>query len=177
VLAECRVPQWLEPLQDGLLDHAVDRARNAEVARPAGRLGDFHPSNRLRLVAPLEQLPFDLRPARRENSRQLLDGDPVNTGCPLVAGPKRCFHVVRCTDLLHESVAHCRAFGAGHRPDHFSLSRGPVRGFTPLRHRQLELIWRLRCAHETPDLLALSFNPFRGPFRPSAGGPAYYAFC
>ena len=43
VLAECRVPQRLEPLQDGLLDHAVDRARNAEVARPTGRLGDFHP--------------------------------------------------------------------------------------------------------------------------------------
>ena len=79
---------------------------------------------RLRLVAPLEQLPFDLRPARRENSRQLLDGDPVNAGCPLVAGPDRCFHVIRCTDLLHESFAHCRAFGAGHRPDHFSLSRG-----------------------------------------------------
>src|SRR6516164_6160872 len=51
VLAECRVPQRLKPLQDRLLDHAIDHGWNAEVARSAGRLRDFDPTHRLRLVA------------------------------------------------------------------------------------------------------------------------------
>src|SRR5207247_441386 len=80
VLAECRVPLRLKPLQDRLLDHAIDHGWNAEVARPAGRLRDLYPTHRLRLVAPLEQLIFDLRPARFEDARQLFDGDPVNAG-------------------------------------------------------------------------------------------------
>src|SRR5690349_24735848 len=64
VLAECRVPLRLEPLQNRLLDHAVDYGWNAKVARPAGRLRDFHPTYRLRLIAPVASLIFDLRPAR-----------------------------------------------------------------------------------------------------------------
>ena len=52
VLAECRVPLRLKPLQDRLLDHAIDHGWNAEVARPAGRFRDLHPTDRLRLVAP-----------------------------------------------------------------------------------------------------------------------------
>src|SRR5215204_3602375 len=38
VLAERWVPQGLEPLQDRLLDHAINHGGDAEVARPAGRL-------------------------------------------------------------------------------------------------------------------------------------------
>src|SRR5947208_8460666 len=41
VLAECRVPPRLEPLQDRLLDHAIDHGWNAEVACPASRLRDL----------------------------------------------------------------------------------------------------------------------------------------
>src|SRR6266403_2224312 len=37
VLAECRVPLRLEPLQDRLLNHPIDHGWNAKVARPAGR--------------------------------------------------------------------------------------------------------------------------------------------
>jgi hypothetical protein len=42
-----------------------------------------------------------------------------------------------------------------------------ARGFTPAGYRQgqLELVWRSRFGHETPDLLALSFNPFSGTVR------------
>jgi hypothetical protein len=69
VLAECRVPLRLEPLQDRLLNHAIDHGWNAKVACPAGRLRDLHPTHRLRLVAPLEQLIFDLGPARFEEAR------------------------------------------------------------------------------------------------------------
>src|SRR5512135_1172425 len=136
---------------------------------PARRLRDFHPTHRLRLVAPLEELVFDLRPARRENARQLLDGDPVNAGrSPVAHHRTQCrFYVVRVTDRLHEMLCGCRAFGFGRRRGHFDLLRVPARGFTPARHRQgqLELVWRSRCGHETPDLIALSFNPFSGTVR------------
>jgi hypothetical protein len=75
-----RVPLRLELL----LDYAIDHGRNAEIARPAGRLRDFHPTHRLRLIAPLELLIFDLRPARLEDTRQLSNGDPVDAGRPLL---------------------------------------------------------------------------------------------
>src|SRR6266446_2674258 len=56
----------------------------------------------------------------------------------------------------------CRAFGFGRRRGRFDLLPVPARGFTPAgpRQGQLELVWRSRFGHETPDLLALSFNPF-----------------
>ena len=54
MLAECRVPQRLEPQQDRLLDHTINDGWNAEIARPAVRLRDLHPTHRLRLVAPLQ---------------------------------------------------------------------------------------------------------------------------
>ena len=72
-----------------------------------------------------------------------------------------------------------RAFGFGHRRDHFDLLRERARGFTPARHRQVQhqLDWRSRCGHETSELLALSFNPSSGPFGPSVAKAAYYALC
>src|SRR6266446_7724719 len=112
VLAEGRVPLRLEPLQDRLLDHAIDHGWNAEVARRAGRLRDLHPTYRLRLVAPLEPLFFDLRPARFEDTRQPFDGDPVDAGRPFVAHHRtQCrFYVVRVTDRLHQMRCGCRVF-------------------------------------------------------------------
>ena len=169
VLAECRVPQRLKPLQHRLLDHTVDHGWNAEVARPAGRLRDFHPTHRLRLVAPLEQLFFDLRPARFEDVRQSFDGDPVDAGRPFVAHHRtqRRFYVVRVTDRLHQMRCGCRVFGFGRRRDRFDLLHVPTRGFTSAGHRQVqfELVWRSRCGHETSDLLALSFTPLSGTVR------------
>src|SRR5205823_4448631 len=166
VLAECRVPPRLKPLQDRLLGHAIDHGGNAEIARPAGRLRDPHPTHRLRLVAPLEQLIFDLRPARFKDARQLLDGDTVHAGRAFIAHHcTQCrFYVVRITDRLHEMLCGCRAFGFGRRRDRFDLLHVPARGFTPVRHRQaqFELVWRSRFGHETPDLFALSFNPLSG---------------
>jgi hypothetical protein len=64
IAATRRVPQRLQPLEHRLLNHTVDHGWNAEVACPAGRLRDLHPTHRLRLVATLGQLIFDLRPAR-----------------------------------------------------------------------------------------------------------------
>jgi hypothetical protein len=61
----------------------------------------------------------------------------------------------------------------------FGLSHDPARGFAPTRRRQvqLKLGWRSLCGHETSELLALSFNPLRGPFGPSAAEMIYYALC
>jgi hypothetical protein len=181
VLAERRVPQRLKPLQHRLLNHAVDHGWNAEVACPAGRLRDLHPTHRLRLVATLEQLIFDPRPARFEEARKLSDGDAVDTGRSLVAHHRtqRRFYVVGITDCLHQICRGCRAFGFGRRRDHFDLSHDRARGFTPARYRQVqcELEWRSRCGHEMSELLALSFNPLRGPFGPSVAEATYYALC
>src|SRR4051812_21363684 len=174
-------PTAAEAAAGPLADHPIDHGWSAEVARPAGRLRDLHPTHRLRLVAPLEQLIFDLQPARFQDARELSDGDPVDTRCPLVTRHRtqRRFYVLRITDCLHQICRGCRAFGFGRRRDHFDLSRGRARGFTPARHRQVqrELEWRSRCNHETSKLLALSFNPFRGPFGPSVAETTYYALC
>src|SRR5204862_8106532 len=91
VLAECRVPRRLKSLHDRLLDHTIDHGWNAEVARPAGRLRDSHPTHRLRLVTHLEQLIFELRPARFKNAAQLLDCDTVDAGRALIA-----YHCTQC---------------------------------------------------------------------------------
>ena len=170
VLAECWVPQRLKLLQNSLLNHAINDSWNVEIAHPAAvRLRDFHPTYRLRLVAPLEQLFFDFTPARFEDARQLLDGDPINAGRSLVAHHRiqRRFYVVWVTDCLHEMLYGCRAFGFGRRRDNFDPSRVPMRGFTPIRHAQvqLKLGWRSRYGHETSNLLALSFNPLSGTVR------------
>src|SRR4051812_11246509 len=132
VLAECRVPLRLEPLQNRLLDHAIDYGWDAKVARSAGRLRDLHPTYRLRLIAPLEQLIFDLRPARFKDARQLVDGDTVDAGRALIA--HRCtqcrFYVVRITYRLHEVRCGCRVFEFGHRRDCFDLLPIQALGFT-----------------------------------------------
>ena len=106
VLAERRVPQRLKPLEHRLLDHAVDHGWNAEVACPAGRFRDLHPTHRLRLVAPLEQLFFDLRPARFQDARELSHGNPVDARSPFVAHHRtqRRFYVLRITDCLHRRL-------------------------------------------------------------------------
>src|SRR5262249_61354370 len=63
VLAECRVPLRLKPLQERLLDYAINYGWNAQLARPAVPLGDLHPKDRLRLGGPCGQLIFNLPPA------------------------------------------------------------------------------------------------------------------
>ena len=99
---------------------------------------------------------------------------PSTPGAPLLRTTARnaASMLSRVTDRLHQIRCGCRAFGFGRRRDHFDLLHGRARGFTPARHRQVqrELEWRSRCGHETSELLALSFNPLRGPFGPSADG-------
>src|SRR5262249_54509896 len=134
---------------------------------PAGRLRDSHPTHRLRLVAPLEQLVFDLRPARFKDARQLLDGDTVDAGRPLIAHHcTQCrFYIVRITDRLHEMLCGCRAFAFGRRRDCFDLLPIQARASPRPGIGKFSSSWYARCRHEMPDLLTLSFNPSSGTVR------------
>jgi hypothetical protein len=99
----------------------------------------------------------------------LSNGHPVDAWGTLVAHHRtqRRFYVIRVTDRLHQMLGRCRAFVFDRRRGHFDLSHGRARGFTPAGNRQVqrELGWRSLCGHETPELLALSFNPSSGTVR------------
>jgi len=179
------------PVKVAVLAQAAKIARIARAmvisgATTAGRLRDVHPTLRLRLVAPLEQLIFDLRPARFENARQLFDGDAVDAGRPLVAHhcTQRRVYVVRVTDRLHQMLCGCRAFGFGRRRGRFDLLPVQARGFTRPGICNASSSWYsgrdlvMRCPIYSP----FPSTPSRGPFGPSAarsskGLPAYYALC
>ena len=81
------------------------------TTHPVGRFRNLYPTYRLRLVAPLKQLFFDLRPARFKDARQLFDGEAVDAGRSLVAHHRIqcCFYVVWVTDRLHEMICGCQA--------------------------------------------------------------------
>jgi hypothetical protein len=73
-------------------------------------------------------------------------------------------------DRLDEPISACRAFNSEDRRRRFDISFAGARGFTSSLDEQVqfELDWRSRCGYETSGLLALSFNPLRGPFGPSS---------
>src|SRR4029453_1657832 len=132
----------------------------------AGGFGWPPPAPRRGVVAPPPQLVLDLGPACRQHLGQVGDGDAVDARGALVAhhGTQGSLYVVWGTDLLHEVGGRRRAFGAGCRRGHFDLLPAPARGFTGAGRRegQFPLVWRSRRGHETPVLLALSFNPHAG---------------
>jgi hypothetical protein len=160
-----RIPLRLKPLQDRLLDHAIDHGWNAEVARPAGWFRDSHPTHRLRRVAPLEQLFFDLRPARFEDARQPSDGDPVDAGAPLLRTTERnAASMLSGSQIASIRCAVDARLSGSAVAVTASTSCTSRHGVSP-RQGQLELVWRSRCSHERSDLLALSFNHLSGTVR------------
>ena len=94
---------------------------------------------------------------------------PSTPGRSLVAHHRtqRRFYVVRITDRLHQIACSRRAFGFGHRRDHFDLShvRREASPRPGIGKSSISWDWRSLCGHETPELLALSFNPFSGTVR------------
>src|SRR5207253_1713560 len=55
VLGERRVPSALQNLHHRLLDKPVQHRRDAQLAHPSVRLGDFYSPHRLRLISPAQQ--------------------------------------------------------------------------------------------------------------------------
>jgi hypothetical protein len=145
------------------------------------RLRDPHPTHRLRLVAPLEQLIFDLRPARFEDARQLFDGNAVDAACPLLRTTARNaasilsgsqIPSIRCSvDAgLSGSVVAVAAStscmsrrGASPRPGIGKANSSWYGGRIVVMSR--------------PIYSPFPSTPSRGPFGPSASTPAYYALC
>src|SRR4051794_2939768 len=84
VLRERRVPAALQDLQDRLLDQAIQHGRDAELAHPTVRLGQFDAPYRLRLVSPVEQLFPDGWPVLAQVVPGLVDGPAIDAGASLV---------------------------------------------------------------------------------------------
>jgi site-specific DNA recombinase len=103
VLGKRRVPAFLQNLQQGLLDQSVDDARHAELSDPAVRLGDFDPSDRLRLVGSFEQLRPNAWPMLTQVVPGVADGHPIDAGTALVLANAfpRSYEILSIAHLLH----------------------------------------------------------------------------
>jgi len=84
---------------------------------------------------------FDFTPAPLRDARQLLDGDPINAGRSLVAHHRiqRRFYVVG-SQIASMKCSMDAGFRVGLAGQFRSL-RVPMRGFTPIRHAQVQLNW------------------------------------
>ena len=103
VLAEGRIKDRLQHLQQRLLDQPIRHRRDAKLALASVRLRDRYPSHRLWPVRPLQQLLADRGPLGAQPLGRLVDVQSVDTRRALV-GP----HPLPC--LLHVlSGQNCRS--------------------------------------------------------------------
>ena len=86
VLAEGRIKNGLQHLQQRLLDQTIRHRRDAELALAALWLGNRHPSHRTGPVRPPQQLLTDRGPRRTPMGDGLVNVQTVHTGCAFV-GP------------------------------------------------------------------------------------------
>src|SRR5260370_18040170 len=86
VLAEGRIKNGLQHLQQRLLDQTIRHRRDAKLTLAAVRLGDRHPSYRTGPVRPPQQLLADRRPRRTQMRDGLVNVQTFPTTCAFV-GP------------------------------------------------------------------------------------------
>ncbi len=86
VLAEGRIKNGLQHLQQRLLDQTIRHRRDAELTLAALWLGNRHPSYRTWPVRPRQQLLADRRPRRTQMRGGLVNVQAVHTGYAFV-GP------------------------------------------------------------------------------------------
>jgi hypothetical protein len=100
---EGRVENRFQDLQERLLNQPVNHRRDAPLAHPAARLRDFHPANRLRLVAAVQQRGDQRFTVRRDPRQQVGDGHPVNPRRTTIRFDPfvRSVQVRRTGDLFH----------------------------------------------------------------------------
>jgi len=84
VLAEGRVDQRLQHLQQRLLDQPVDHGRYPQLARSATRFRQAHPAHRFWLVRAIEQPLADVGPRLLEVFGRVLHRAPIDAGASLV---------------------------------------------------------------------------------------------
>src|ERR1700704_6375449 len=133
VLGECRVPSALQNLHHRLLDQAIQHRRDTKLSHPAVRLRDFHPSYRLWLVGPTQQLfPYG-GPVLLQVARELSDFHAVDSRTSfarfdsLVSLPT----VFPLADFFHQLLVTSWTFGFAFRRARFGPFPRSLRSFTP----------------------------------------------
>ena len=140
VFGERPVPPPLQNLHHRLLDESIQHRRDAKLSHPSGRLGDFHPFDRLRLVGPLQQLSPDGWPVLFQVVGECADGHPIDA-CTTLVGlhPSQCFlQVFSLTYFLHQSIGSSWAFEFMRRRERFGLFPSRLLGFTRGRGRKVQ---------------------------------------
>src|SRR4029077_12981979 len=130
----------LQNLHHRLLDKSIQHRRDAQLAHPSVRFGDFHPPHRLRLVGSVQQLFPDGWPVLPQIIRERHDRHAVDARTTLVGLhlPQRLLQVFSLTYLLHQSVGSSWAFGSTCRPQRFSLFSCDTSGCTRQRRREVQ---------------------------------------
>src|SRR5262249_27735945 len=115
VLRERRVPAALQDLQDRLLDQAIQRGGDAELAHPAVRLADPHSPYRQVRVSYVQELFRDSWPLLTQVVPGRVDGPAIDAGASPVRADAmpRLFEVLSFAPPLHQGFASHRVFGGG----------------------------------------------------------------
>ena len=134
VIGKRPVPFALQHLHHRLLDESAQHSRDTKLPYPSVRLGDFHPSHRLRLIGPTQQLFPDSWPVLFQVLWQLLDGHPIHASTPLIGLDSfQCLLAVfPLADFLHQLFGDGRAFNPALSRRRFGPFRKASRGFTPI---------------------------------------------
>ncbi len=134
VFGEDGVPSALQNLHHCLLDQAIQHRRDTKLSHPAVRLRDFHPSHRLWLVGPAQQL-FPYRgPVLLQVARELSDFHAIDSRTSFVrlhslVGLPAVFPLA---DFFHQLLVTSWTFGFAFRRARFGPFPRSLRSFTPI---------------------------------------------
>src|SRR5579863_315080 len=133
VFGECWVPSALQNLHHRLLDESIQHRRDAQLSHPAVRLRDFHPSHRLWLIGPAQQL-FPYRgPVLLQVARELSDFPAVDSRTSFVRFDTFVSlpAILPLADLFHQLFLTSWTFGFAFRRERFGPFLRSLRSFTP----------------------------------------------
>ena len=131
VLAEHRIEDRRQRLQQHLLNQPIHHRRDSQHPRPPARLRYLYPPHRSRNPGPRQQLRPNLRPVRLKMTLQFLRRHVVDPRRALIALHRfqRSRPVLFPDDLFHQVLVHC-SLSEGSRNGVTSPSPSARRGFT-----------------------------------------------
>src|SRR5246500_5877884 len=133
VFGEYWVPSALQNLHHRLLNESVQHRRDAKLSHPAFRLRNFHPSHRLWLVGPTQQLfPYG-GPVLLQVARELSDFHAVDSRTSFVRFDSLvCLPaVLPLADFFHQLLVTSWTFGCAFRRARFGPFLRSLWSFTP----------------------------------------------
>src|SRR6202022_4641340 len=134
VFGECGVPSALQNLHHRLLDQSIQHRRDTKLSHPAVRFRDFHPSHRLWLVGPTQQLfPYG-GPVLLQVAREFSDFYAVDSRTSFVRFDSLISlpAVFPLADFFHQLLVTSWTFGFAFRRKRFGPFLKSLRSFTPL---------------------------------------------